>query len=142
MPIRRKGPSLEKIVARIPDEFAAGIPDTLAAIGVIVEAEVKRLLLTPGRGRMYGVHRASAPGDPPAPDLGNLQRSITHEVVGQTVRVGTTAEAAEALEFGTVTAGRGRNTVILPRPFMRPAIAATRDQVTDEIRKLMRGAKR
>lgn len=80
------------------------------------------------------VHRASAPGDPPAPDLGTLKRSAYIEVVGETKRhVGVATAYAEALEYGTTTAGRSRTTVILPRPFMRPAFARIREKLTQLI---------
>lgn len=119
-----------------------------AAIAVVRQAKVE--LSTPGRGRVYlkprfhrdgrrmrskrGAllyirHHASAPGDPPAPDSGNLRGSITFERVTRAVgadltgsaprlttarRVGTNVEYAPALEDGTPR--------ILPRPFMEPAI--------------------
>jgi HK97 gp10 family phage protein len=88
-------------------------------------------------------NRASAPGEPPAPDTGTLQRSITHDFDGQKIRVGTNVEYAEPLEFGTTNAGRSHNVVILPRPFMRPAYAASKEQITDAIvATLKRGTKR
>lgn len=104
-------------------------------------------------------NRASAPGEPPAPDEGTLQRSITHGdvqvaapsgrgVLGSaltrlSIRVGTNVEYAEPLEFGTTTAGRSRNVVILPRPFMRPAFAASKEQMTATmVTGLKRGAQR
>lgn len=37
------------------------------------EQLVKEDLSRPGTGRTYGKHRASAPGEPPAPDIGNLR---------------------------------------------------------------------
>lgn len=66
-------------------------------------------------------NRASAPGQPPAPDIGVLRNSIDYELTSETSsRVGVSpvggADAyAEALEFGT--------TRIAPRPFMRPSLA-------------------
>ncbi|MBA2706940.1 MAG: hypothetical protein H0U59_03945 [Gemmatimonadaceae bacterium] len=134
---------------RNPEAFSlgdvgGGVPDALLRAALVLESEIKRLLLTPGRGRIYRrgktrTHQASAPGDPPAPDAGNLLRSITHEVVSPTtVRVGTNVEYAEPLEFGTVTAGRGRRTVILPRPFMRPAMAAVEPMMTEAVETTLR----
>lgn len=78
---------------------------------------------------LTGLHRASKPGDPPAPDTGFLRRSAFIERTGKGVRVGVSAPAALALEFGTVRAGKGRTTTILPRPFMRPALTKVRAQL-------------
>lgn len=117
------------------DNLMARIPAGLVRAALVLEGEWKQVLLTPGRGRMYGKHQASAPGDPPAPDSGTLQRSITHEAVNETtVRVGTNIIYAELLEFGTLPrggtstkAGRGglgsRLGGIAPRPHARPALA-------------------
>ena len=74
--------------------------------------------------------RASAPGDPPAPDTGVYRGSIGIARVTRGtqvgVRVGTGDKRGSALEFGTKTAGRGRKTTILPRPHFRPALAKVR----------------
>lgn len=68
------------------------------------------LLSRPGTGRLYQrgqtvEHRASAPGEPPAPDTGELRRRIEVEVVRgrNEVRGVITAnvEYAAALEMGT-----------------------------------------
>lgn len=71
--------------------------------------------------RKAAMHVASAPGDPPAVDTGNLRGSISWERVRQGRRVGTNAEYAD-LEFGIRNAGRSRTVHIAPRPYFRPAI--------------------
>lgn len=96
----------------------------LRRTAILVEGTAKRLASTPGRGRWYfrtrpdRWHRASAPGDPPAPDLGNLRRSITHELDiderGLLARVGSPLFYSFYLELGTVK--------MEPRPFLRPAL--------------------
>jgi hypothetical protein len=96
----------------------------LERLGAKVERQTKVLLSMPGTGRVYvrgrgrghgrrgGVmHRASAPGQPPAVDTGRLRASITHQVGGPVynsqvgialyVRVGTGVAYARYLEFGT-----------------------------------------
>lgn len=65
------------------------------------------LLSRPGTGTLYGRHRASAPGEPPAPDTGRLRgatqadeqvRRDGDDLVG---RVVANTEYAAALEVGT-----------------------------------------
>lgn len=70
-------------------------------------------------GRIYNVqgkrHQASAPGEPPARDTGNLARSISVTKQGNAhYIIGVGAEYAIPLEFGS-----GR---IAARPFARPAV--------------------
>lgn len=83
------------------------------------EALTKVLLSQPGTGRMYQrgktvEHRASAPGEPPAPDTGRLRASVTTEVVrglGEVVGyVAVNTEYAAALELGTEK--------MKPRPYL------------------------
>lgn len=65
------------------------------------------LLSRPGSGELYGKHRASAPGEPPAPDTGRLRaatqadeqvRRDGGDLVG---RVVANTEYALPLEIGT-----------------------------------------
>ena len=101
---------------------------TLAAD--LVRTEIVRLILeTPKTGREYrrrGItHVASAPGEPPASDTGNLVRSVVVEVNDQdlTLKITNTAEYASALEFGTPK--------MEARPFMRIALANKREEITN-----------
>lgn len=68
-----------------------------------------------GTGRVYGKHQASAPGEPPAPDIGNLRANTNadqnlleegRDIVG---RIVANAEYAEALSKGSER--------MAPRPF-------------------------
>lgn len=91
-----------------------------------LHSDVIDTLDTTGRGRQYGPHVASAPGDPPATDTGQLKNSVQFAKLGPlTWGVGvvgspypdgnaTTAETAVYLEFGT--------RLMAARPFMRPAL--------------------
>lgn len=68
-------------------------------------------------GRMYGAHQASAPGEAPAWDTGNLASSVTTAVLSDEsaeVRIG--AEYAPALEYGSAK--------IAPRPWVTPTADA------------------
>lgn len=93
------------------------------------------------RGRKK--HRASAPGEAPATDTGNLARSITvvaaQDGLFPQALVTVTAPYALALEFGTKRSGKRRNTIIAERPFMRPSVRenanAMNAVILEEIRK-------
>lgn len=85
------------------------------------DAKAKELIAAPGHGREYKrgsvTHRASAPGEPPATDLGNLLNGIGHEMTGDLTGAWySTAEYSEILEFG------GGH--IAARPFMAPSAKA------------------
>lgn len=62
-----------------------------------------------GHGRKYGRHTASAPGQPPAPDKGNLRRNWRQYVLARgavsgmtiTCRLKSDTKYAEYLEHGT-----------------------------------------
>lgn len=126
---------------------------------LLLETEVKKELSKSGTGRKYKrrkkpgkiksdrkvinvqskggkYHIASAPGEPPAVDFGNLRSSITHEVtqdfeswigiVGTNLKVGDkNHNLGVVLEFGTKD---GR---IKPRPFMKIALARVRPQLRE-----------
>lgn len=70
--------------------------------------------------------RASAPGEPPAPDTGALRASIQYEPSEtEPYRVGTNSEYAEPFEFGTPT--------IAPRPHARPAKIMSERQMSESV---------
>lgn len=97
-----------------------------AAARLDLDAQRLRTLMVqkvsqPGQGRSYGGHRASAPGDGPAPDTGRLRQSIGVESPSPLIRrVGTNVKYALYLEFGTRK--------LAPRPFVRPAVEEFRQR--------------
>jgi HK97 gp10 family phage protein len=106
-----------------------------------VRDEASSLILSgPKTGRIYrrgGVsHQASAPGESPASDTGQLVASITTAVDSGnlTGSVGFGTDHAAPLEYGT------RN--MAPRPYARVAVVHKRDEiesdVADEIGKALR----
>lgn len=73
------------------------------------------------------VHQASAPGEAPANEHGDLAASIATKQVGDlSWEIVVSDDAALALEFGTQTAGRSKNVAIAPRPFLGPALESVR----------------
>lgn len=106
---------------------------TTKAAFILQKDARKRIMKGPKSGKRYGKHRASAPGEAPANDTGNLARSITVVAArpspnAQAIVMAST-EYAKALEYGTKRAGPARNGEIRPRPFLRPAIEATKDEM-------------
>lgn len=86
----------------------------------VVEASAKNIativtrgMAEPKSGRLYGSHRASAPGEMPAIDTGNLAAIKTEKIRRGHWATYTEAEYAPHLEFGT--------SQMLPRPFFVPA---------------------
>ena len=70
------------------------------------EAHIKRLLSQPGTGRLYGTHRASAPGNPPAVDTGTYRGSWRNRILASGAglhggEIYTTQERGPWLENGT-----------------------------------------
>lgn len=88
-------------------------------------------------GRIYKrgnkTHQASAPGQAPATDTGNLVSKIRAEKIGfakSDVVAGT--NHASDLEFGT--------SKMAARPFMRPSIDKNKIKLNAELRKIMKQA--
>lgn len=91
----------------------------MARLQVLAD-EIKSDLITElskqGSGRLYGAHKASAPGEPPAPDTGALRASVGWRLLDpDTIRVSVGTQYAANLEYGTRT--------IAPRPFFRSVVA-------------------
>lgn len=93
------------VLARIAaDAGERGLRGALGKAETVLKEDILR---RPGSGKIYGKHQASAPGEPPAPDTGNLRsntnadpniREEGDDLVG---RVVSNAEYAQALEKGT-----------------------------------------
>ena len=126
-------------LAKVLGAIGVGGKDGLADVGIEAVNRVRVLLSTPGQGRVYRrpgvrgpravIHRASAPGQPPAVDTGHLRASYTHrlgeDAQGPYVEIGTNVKTAPWLEYGTRR--------MRPRPHLRPSIAAMAGQIGDLI---------
>lgn len=101
-----------------------------------IQNAAKDMLSKPGQGERYGDHRASAPGDPPASDTGNLRRTISRKVDrnlwGFVGYVGTPEKYGAGLERGT--------SEVEPRPWLKPTMKEERKEVKEiykaELKKL------
>ena len=96
------------------------LTNVLRGGGQLIRGEAIRLIQTgPKSGRTYekynprSTHKASAPGQAPASDTGNLVSQIMSVADGKNTLVESRAEYSKFLEFGT--------SKILPRPFLFPA---------------------
>jgi len=147
------------------DQIAKQIGDTLlprlATVGSEYANEVKmRMRNSPASGRIYGlrrtrrgkrvlgpafaagkkVHRASAPGEPPAPDTGRLIQSVQWRVrqTGDLMmaEVGSDVKYALYLEYGAARGVKNRSGkitkvqwILFPRPVWGPALLAIQPRV-------------
>ncbi|MFQ5954711.1 MAG: HK97-gp10 family putative phage morphogenesis protein [Kiloniellales bacterium] len=117
------------------------VRQAIAASALEVEREAKRSILeNPRRGRFYVRYnptrtgRASAPGDPPANDLGHLVRNITHviDADGLGASVESRAFYSHFLEYGTVK--------MAARPFMFRALEKHKARIAKRIAEAVRRA--
>lgn len=100
-----------------------------------LQAQLKRTLSKAGTGRVYFrgkvKHRASAPGHPPAVDLGILRNSIHYviEIRGTSVagaKVGTPLKKGRHLEYGTKR--------MAPRPWLRSTARRRKKAISRQLR--------
>jgi HK97 gp10 family phage protein len=90
---------------------------------------------TQGRIRPVGKrgkpHQASAPGEPPAIDIGELVQSITFEISegGKVGAVGSDKKHGLYMEYGT--------SKVKPRPWLKPAFENSKDKITEIFTKPM-----
>ena len=121
---------LKKNLAKLEINFGKEIKDALIAGGLLVETQAKQNIQenSPGRqvtryrnGGSKKSHVAASAGESPNTDTGALIRSITTEVEGEAVFVGTTIPYAPSLEFGTVN--------MKPRPFLHKALVAKQSKI-------------
>lgn len=91
-----------------------------------MERDIKESMQGQGSGVIYvrqgKEHQASAPGEPPARDTGNLAANVRAIRLGpHTMRVVSGAEYSAHLEYGTIK--------MEPRPFMAPAVEKCRTRL-------------
>jgi len=148
---------LEERLNRIGGEAAQKVADDVARAAIAVQNEMRRAVLKgPASGRAYRrgtigktkrgakgykFHRASAPGEAPATDSGNLASHINHVFTSRfSARAGVfNVPYASRLEFG----GRDKRGVyIAPRPYLRPALKKQGPKYIEAIKKSVQEALR
>lgn len=132
--------TIVKIVKNDVGKIAAELRRKAKAAAMKAALDTKREInnrMSDGKsGRIYKrgakIHQASAPGQAPAMDTGLLANSIQMRAYGRDgAMVYTNTEYAEVLEFG------GKR--VLPRPFMRPAVAKIAPKFLAAMRALVGG---
>lgn len=116
--------SLEQRAAELVRDTAEGI--VAHAKQSMAESKSGREYKRNKKGRQ---HIASAPGESPAIDTGFLANSLNAEHNGLISTVGTNAEYAMHLEFGTVK--------MEPRPFLEPAFEAMKPEFEKGLKELI-----
>ena len=123
----------KNVLSNIAQDLKTATANTTLSTAAYAERVAKESMMGPKSGRMYKVsrtgkqHQASAPGQAPAIDTGNLVNSIRHQRVGQeNARTYTNTEYAAHLEFGTAK--------MAPRPFMTPAMMKSIDYMAKRSR--------
>lgn len=123
MPGEDIGPEFARNLRAALAQGKEGGKKALGTIGIEGVNRVRSLLSTPGTGRTYVrrggvVHRASAPGHPPAPDEGHLRASYAYALGSMAgrdfVAIGSPLKKAPMLEMGT--------SKMAARPHLRPGI--------------------
>ena len=130
-----------KAIMRSDPEIHRAIAGSMYEAAYIVEGRAKALVLEPPKtGRFYKrgkvtVHQASAPGEAPARDTGNLAGRIQQDIdeAALEARISAQPPYAEALEFGTRK--------MEARPFMRRALAESERDVADAVRDAIKRVK-
>lgn len=109
-----------RLVSRIPEltaELRRKVTQLVQVTAFEIQADAMESMTGGRSGRLYGAHRASAPGEPPAIDTGLLANTIGvmsgFESRGLSAIVFVNADYGMHLEFGTHK--------MAPRPFLRPA---------------------
>lgn len=106
---------------------AGAMRGVVEGIGIVERKAVDLILNTPKSGRIYrrrGVeHQASAPGEPPASDVGTLVNARRIDLIPESLaaRLTFTAKHAVYLQFGTRR--------MEPRPWADRAINETQGEV-------------
>ena len=119
----------------IGEQMAREIDGVCESTALDIQARAQMAIMNPPKsGRIYRrgnvVHQASAPGEAPATDTGNLVNSAYTKKLGDSdYETGFTAEYAAALEFGTAR--------MAPRPYLRPAVEAVRDAFIRAIKRIV-----
>lgn len=112
-----KAEGVDELIAELreyEDEVGDALAVTINKYATDMERHIRTLISKPGSGRVYGKHRASAPGEPPATDTGDLISSIRSSIQPTEATIVADEKYAIWLEAGT--------SKMKPRPFFDPTV--------------------
>lgn len=121
---------LQSNAAQISAQLQRRASALVRATAFGIEGDIKTSMAEPKSGHIYGNHQASAPGESPAIDTGQLANSIQTVVEELSATVGTNTEYAPYLEFGTHR--------MAPRPFMGPAFERAKPEFEKGLKELVK----
>lgn len=126
---------------RLKKEKQKKLNTALKVSAYLVQGTARKKILRDAKtGRAYRSHIASAPGEAPANDTGNLASniSVVLDNVEQVATVIAKTPYAGALEFGSYRKfGNGTAVYVAPRPFLAPALDENFPQIKLIIRKAL-----
>ena len=135
MQISIKVSGLEKaleVLRKAETKLQEPIKDTLKGGAQLIRGEaIKSIQSGSKTGRTYKrynptrTHKASAPGEAPASDTGNLVSNIMVQEKGDSIEVQSNAEYSKFLEYGT--------SKMEARPFLFPAYEMSREKIVQAI---------
>lgn len=133
--------SLQAKVKRLDWGIQAGVVTGLRSLAQPIEDDIKQSIRSGSRSGRFvkryhpeRIVQASAPGEVPANDRGMLAASVQVDVDPTQFNMTMSASApyARELEYGTRW--------MLPRPFLRPALARWRQRIIEAIRDAIKRA--
>ena len=137
----RNADKLIRKLRQLPLDMRAGVGSALTVSVSQLDTYAKQQIQGGGRGgrtyrRRTVTHQASAPGEFPKTDTGQLVSSLFFKVGSDKLRAffGTKLAYGRYLEFGTSR--------MQARPWLRPTFKANIDQITDRVNKAVRDALR
>ena len=127
------GAEFRRALERMGPEIREAVEKVVVGTALEMQGDIKKSIQRgPKTGETYvkknpnRVHRASAPGQPPASDTGRLANSITFDREGSlTAVVGSALVYALYLEYGTRR--------MAARPFFEPAAERTRQKFGERL---------
>ena len=130
----------DKRLLALPGALQREADELVGQTAKLIEGHAKTKIMDgPKTGKVYTIgkveHQASAPGEAPATDTGNLVNSIDSERVKPMLhRVNAHAEYAAHLEYGTSR--------MAARPFLQPSFEEERKHFAKSVDRLIAQAKR
>lgn len=138
MAVRNADKIIRKL-SQLPIDLRAGIGTALATSAVQMDAYAKQKIQGGGRsGRVHRrrsvTHQASAPGEFPKTDRGQLVASLFFKVAADKLSAffGTKLAYGKYLEYGT--------TRMAPRPWLRPTLKANEASIVARLKQAVADA--